>query len=232
MIGDTALILAAGGSGTRYGKGNKLFAELGGLPLVIHSVRNLGVLFPPECRIMAVSAEAEKDFEDILTQYAPDLPFRLIRGGANRTESVQNALAAIPDNIRYVAIHDAARPLATPELLEAVLSEARKHGGAIPGHPVADTMKRVNADGFVSETVPRERVFAVETPQCFELARLREAIRCFPDSLTDDAGTMEMAGYPVKVVLSQACNLKLTRPEDLAFLEKNLAARDLPGKML
>ena len=232
MIYDTALLIAAGGSGTRYGKGNKLFAELGGLPLVIHSVRKLGSLFPPECRIMAVPATAEKDFADLLTQYAPDVPFRLVRGGANRTESVQNALAAVPDSIKYVAIHDGARPLATPELLKAVLSEARKCGGAIPGHPVADTMKRVNADGFVSETVLRDGVFAVETPQCFEIAKLREAIRLYPNSLTDDAGTMEMAGYPVKVVLSEICNLKLTRQEDLVFLEKNLNAGELPGKIL
>ncbi|MBO5689217.1 MAG: 2-C-methyl-D-erythritol 4-phosphate cytidylyltransferase [Lentisphaeria bacterium] len=222
MIGDAALIIAAGGSGTRYGSGNKLFTELNGIPLVIHSVRNLGKLFPPECRIMAVPPGAEQEFAEVLQKYAPDTPFRLIPGGTDRTKSVQNALAAVPEGIRYVAIHDGARPLATARLLESVLEAARQTGGAVPGHPVMDTLKRVDENGMTVETVSRERVYAVETPQCFDAAKLRNAFRRCPDSLTDDAGTMEMAGYPVTVVPNPECNLKLTRPEDLLQLQKAL----------
>ena len=85
MIRDAALVIAAGGSGVRYGNGNKLFAELAGIPLVIHSIRNLGKLFPPECRIMAIPAEFEQDFAEILQKYAPAIPFRLVHGGDTRT---------------------------------------------------------------------------------------------------------------------------------------------------
>ena len=232
MIHDAALVIAAGGSGIRYGNGNKLFAELAGIPLVIHSIRNLGKLFPPECRIMAVPAAAEQDFAEILQKYAPEIPFRLVHGGANRTESVWNALAAIPPHIQYAAIHDAARPLATAELLQSVLAAAREIGGAIPGRPVVDTIKRADTEGLVQETIPRERVYAVETPQCFDIAKLQEAFRRFPDSLTDDAGTMEAAGFPVRIVPDPAFNLKLTCPGDLVLLEKLLLMQENPEKTL
>ena len=232
MIHDAALVIAAGGSGVRYGKGNKLFAELAGIPLVIHSIRNLGRLFPPECRIMAVPAELEQDFAEMLQKYVPEIPFRLVHGGDSRTGSVRNALTAIPPHIRYVAIHDAARPLATAELLQSVLAAAREIGGAIPGRPVVDTIKRANEEGLVQETISREQVYAVETPQCFDIARLQEAFRRFPDALTDDAGTMEAAGFPVKIVPDPAFNLKLTCPGDLILLEKLLQMRENPEKTL
>lgn len=232
MITDAALIIAAGGSGTRYGAGNKLFALLAGVPLVIYPVRTLGCLFPPECRIMAVPEAAKEDFADILQQYAPEIPFRLITGGATRTASVQNALAAVPAGVPYVAIHDAARPLATPELLTSVLAAARAVGGAVPGRAVMDTLKRADENGLTAETVSRDRVYAVETPQCFEIARLREAFARFPGSLTDDAGTMEAAGYPVRIVPDPWYNLKLTGPGDLLLLEKFLQIRDFDGKTL
>lgn len=232
MIADAALVIAAGGSGTRYGQGNKLFAPLRGIPLIVHSVRHLGPLFPPECRIMAIPAGAEKEFARVLENYAPEIPFRLIHGGATRTESVQNALAAIPDGVALAAIHDGARPLATPELLYQVLEAARRTGGAIPGRPVTDTLKKAGSDGLITGTVSRENLYAVETPQCFAVHLLREAYRRFPDSLTDDAGTMEAAGYPVEIVLAPAPNFKLTRQEDLEMLEKWLQISDIPGKTL
>jgi 2-C-methyl-D-erythritol 4-phosphate cytidylyltransferase len=232
MIYDAALIIAAGGSGTRFGRGNKLFTELDGIPLVIHSVRNLGACFPPECRIMAVPAETEQAFAEILQKYAPETPFRLIHGGASRTASVQNALAAVPENVQYAVIHDAARPLAEEELLQSVLATARETGGAVPGKAVADTIKRVDAEGFTTETIPRDRVYAVETPQCFDIACLREAFRRFPDALTDDAGTREAAGYPVKIVPNLRINLKLTTPEDLVLLENLIQIRKNTGKTL
>lgn len=231
MITDAALILAAGGSGTRYG-GNKLFALLCDVPVVIHSVRRLGRLFPEECRIMAVPEALEKDFAEMLQQYAPEIPFRLVRGGSTRTESVQNALAAVPEHVRYIAIHDAARPLAPAELLYSVLAAARETGGAIPGRAVMDTLKRVNSDHLTEETIPRDRVYAVETPQCFEIARLQEAFRRCPDSLTDDAGTMEAAGFPVQIVPNPGFNLKLTCREDLVLLEKLLQLQENNRKIL
>ena len=225
MIRDAALIIAAGGSGTRYGRGNKLFAELAGLPVAAHSVLTLGPLFPPECRIMAVPEAEKPRFADMLAQYASDVPFRLVAGGATRGGSVSNALAAVPAGIRYAAIHDAARPLATPELLLDVLAAARETGGAVPGRAVIDTLKRRDAGGLVAETVSREALFAVETPQCFDIALLFAAYRQVGDALTDDAGVMESAGHPVRIVPDPGWNVKLTCPGDLELLEFLLAHR-------
>jgi len=219
VISDAALVIAAGGSGLRYGRGNKLFAELAGMPVAAHSIRNLGPLFPPECRIMAVPEIELPHFAEMLEKFAPEVPFRLVAGGATRSASVQNALAAIPEGIRYAAIHDAARPLATPELLASVLAAARETGGAVPGRAVIDTLKRSDGQACVAGTVSRENLFAVETPQCFDLAKLRDAYRRCPEARTDDAGVMEAAGYAVRIVPDPGFNVKLTCPEDLELLE-------------
>jgi len=230
MISDAALVIAAGGSGSRYGAGNKLFAVLAGLPVAAHSVRRLGPLFRPECRIMAVPEAEMPRFADMLDACAPETPFRLVAGGATRAESVRNALAAIPAGVRYAAIHDAARPLATPELLELVLAAARETGGAVPGRAVIDTLKRCGEDGLVAETVSREALFAVETPQCFDLALLLDAYRRCAGAPTDDAGVMEAAGHPVRIVPDPGFNIKLTRPEDLGLLA--VLTKDGPGHIL
>lgn len=225
MIADAALVIAAGGSGSRYGRGNKLFAELAGMPVAAHSVRRLGPLFPPEHRVMAVPEHAMAEFAEMLARRAPEVPFRLVPGGATRGASVRNALDALPASARWVAIHDAARPLASPELLTAVLAAARETGGAVPGRAVIDTLKRRDGKGCVAETVSREDLFAVETPQCFDIALLREAYRRIGDALTDDAGVMEAAGYAVRIVPDPGANIKLTCPGDLEMLEFLLALR-------
>ncbi len=222
MIRDACLVIVAGGSGSRYGKNNKLLEFLSGVPAIVHSVKKLGPGFAPECRIMAVPEAEKQRFLDVLKTFAPELPFRLVSGGATRGESVRHAMAAVPDGIRYIAIHDGARPLATPALLGNVLAAARECGGAVPGHAVADTLKRMAPDGTVQETVPRENLFAVETPQCFDLALLREAYAKIPEARTDDAGVMEEAGFPVRIVPWTEPNLKLTYTADLMQLEEIL----------
>ena len=219
IFSDTAFVMVAGGSGTRYGGKNKLLEPLAGIPAVIYPVLRLGRCFPADLRIMAIPAGTQEMFAELLQKFAPQVPFRLVEGGAVRSLSVQNALQAVPGGIRYVAVHDAARPLASEELLREVLDAARTTGGAVPGHPVADTLKRAGETMLVAETVSRERLFAVSTPQCFDLAKLRDAYRKNPESRTDDAGTMEAAGYPVCIVPEKKENPKLTYPGDLLRLE-------------
>jgi len=187
VISDAALVIAAGGSGLRYGRGNKLFAELAGMPVAAHSIRNLGPLFPPECRIMAVPEIELPHFAEMLEKFAPEVPFRLVAGGATRSASV--------------------------------LAAARETGGAVPGRAVIDTLKRSDGQACVAGTVSRENLFAVETPQCFDLAKLRDAYRRCPEARTDDAGVMEAAGYAVRIVPDPGFNVKLTCPEDLELLE-------------
>ena len=118
-----------------------------------------------------------------------------------------------------MAIHDAARPLASVELLSKLVDRARECGGAIPGVPVADSLKRLGPDGMISAPVDRDNLYAVATPQVFALDAYRRAILApEAESCTDDAEVMRRAGYPVALVVDHACNLKVTTPSDLETL--------------
>ncbi len=218
LIGDAALIVVGGGSGSRYGAGNKLLVMLGGMPLFLHSLAALGPQFASGRRIMVVP-EAELDFfRDTANRLLGDLPFTFVPGGATRTESVRAGLAALPAGVEYVAIHDAARPFATAELLAAVMAAARECGGAIPGRAVTDTLKKTGAGMAIVDTVDRNSLYAVETPQCFHLATLLAAYRT-PGNWTDDAAVLENAGCRVKVVAHQSENPKLTVASQLPYFQ-------------
>ncbi len=205
MLNDCALILAAGGSSRRFGGGNKLLREVGGVPVFIHTLRRFYGLLPV---VAVVPAEAREEFEQAAAGY-PGVVWAC--GGATRGESVMNGLAALPHPVSLVAIHDAARPLADGALLEKLLERAREMGGAIPGKPVTDTVKRTQPDGLIVEEVSREGLWRVETPQVFDREKLLAAYRAAGErSFTDDAGVMAAAGFPVAVVSNPAENLKLT----------------------
>lgn len=224
MKTDAALIIVGGGGGRRFGGGSKLFAPLGGEPVFIHAMRRLGPFFPDGARIMVVPAAELERFRRTAAARLPELPFMFVPGGDERADSVRAGLARLPEQARYAAIHDAARPLVPAGLLDRVLTRARETGGAIPGRAVVDTLKRVGEGGVIRDTVPRENLFRVETPQCFEVARLLAACRATAGrTFTDDAAVMEAAGFPVAVVEHAEENPKLTYAADLEFLEFLLA---------
>lgn len=158
--------------------------------------------------------------EDQVGRVALDVqPDVVVAGGATRSASVRAGLAQVPEGVEAVVVHDAARPLAHPGLFSAVL-EALAAGadGAVAAVPVADTLKRVDADGTVVETVDREGLWAVQTPQGFRADVLRAAHAGKPEA-TDDAGLVEAAGGRVVVVAGDRRNLKVTDPADLDLLE-------------
>ncbi len=221
MMKDLGLLVAAGGSARRYGGGNKLLLDLAGRPVFIHSFLRLGP--HAAVRILAAPESEMHLFEQALKVHCPELPVLLVAGGSERSDSVRNALAALPEGIEYVAIHDAARPLATSELLLKCLARARETGAAIPGAPQINTLKRVDENGLIVATVDRERLFAVETPQVFHLATLRAAyLAAAGRNFTDDAAVMEYSGHPVAVVPHTDDNRKLTYPADFPLLEQAL----------
>lgn len=224
MLDDTGLVIVAGGSARRFGGGNKLLIEIAGMPLFLHTVRR----FLPELagRIVVVVPPAEREtFRAAADRLLPDHRLIWAKGGAVRSESVKNGLAALPDGVAIAAIHDAARPLADLALLEKLVEQARVVGGAIPGKPVTDTLKRTAPDGLIRETVDRCDLWRVETPQVFRRAALEEACRRAGDrEFTDDAGVMEAAGFPVAVVHNEAENLKLTYAGETEFLARLLEA--------
>ena len=203
-------IVVAGGSGDRFG-GAKQFRVLGGRRVVdwavlaARTVCEGVVLVLPEDEVGRVALDVQPDV--------------VVAGGATRSASVRAGLAQVPDGVDAVLVHDAARPLAHPDLFTAVL-EALVDGadGAVAAVPVADTLKRVEADGRIVQTVDRSGLWAVQTPQGFRLDVLRAAHAGGAEA-TDDAGLVEAAGGRVVVVPGDRRNLKVTDPADLDLLE-------------
>ena len=147
----------------------------------------------------------------------------LAAGGEERQESVANGLKILPPGPSLVLVHDAARPFVAAEVIDRVLAVAARGAVAVPGVPLADTVKEIDTAGLVVRTVPRERLVAVQTPQAFPRAMLETAHqRAKSDgapAATDDASLCERLGHPVRVVAGSAWNIKVTTPEDFALAE-------------
>jgi 2-C-methyl-D-erythritol 4-phosphate cytidylyltransferase len=209
-------VIAAAGSGERLGAGGpKAFVPLGGRPMVSWSLdacRACGVV---RAIVVAVPAGHEHGLNDVVT----------VEGGSTRAESVSNALAAV--DTEYVAIHDAARPLLTAALLEALVVELAADpdaDGIIAAAPVHDTVKKVGS-GRVVETLDRSILWGAQTPQVFRTRALRNALQS-ADSITDEAMLIEAAGGKVLIHDPGAPNLKITTPVDLRMAELLLAERE------
>ncbi len=212
-----AAILLAAGSSTRMGGEDKLWADLGGRPVVAHSVETLAGLEEVATLVVVAPAARHEALRALFEGTQSSAALVLVEGGARRRDSVGAGIAAAPAAAWYL-VHDAARPLASTELMQRVLEAARArgpNGAAIPGVPVVDTIKRVDAEGRVLETPPRELLRAVQTPQAFAGDLLRRAHAATDEDATDDAALVERLGAEVVVVDGEAMNLKVTTPTDL-----------------
>ena len=148
-----------------------------------------------------------------------------VAGGETRADSVRAGLAEVPAEAAVVLVHDAARPLLPPEVVERVLAPLSDGwDGAVAALPVADTLKLVDADGFVLETVAREGLYAAQTPQAFVASTLRRALAASSASASDCAGFVEAAGGRVGLVEGDPQLVKVTSSADLAFVERALAS--------
>ncbi|MBO5668214.1 MAG: 2-C-methyl-D-erythritol 4-phosphate cytidylyltransferase [Lentisphaeria bacterium] len=221
MISDLGVIIAASGSSQRYGVRDKLLEELGGMPVFLHSIINFLPLVSPGNLVVAVRPEALDEYRRIAGKFLPEADISWTAGGNTRVESVLNALTKLPLTAGLVAIHDAARPLATAQLLLKVAERAGVCGGAIAASKVTDSLKLADADGRISAPVARDAVWHAETPQVFDIEHYRRACSMLDGkSPTDDAEIMRLAGYPVELVESGMWNLKLTAPDDLVKLRQ------------
>ena len=220
MIPDLGVIIAAGGSSQRYGEKDKLTEMLGSMPVLLHSISNFSPLVAPGNLIVAAREEKIAEYRALAEKFLPHCAIRFVSGGASRTASVRNALAALPLACGVVAVHDAARPLAGAKLLERLALRARACGGAIAAAPVVDSLKLADANGqYIERPISRERMFQAETPQVFDLAKFRLAYeKLGEETPTDDAEVMRLGGFQVELVISGEFNMKLTSPEDLEKL--------------
>jgi 2-C-methyl-D-erythritol 4-phosphate cytidylyltransferase len=221
----TEAIVVAAGKGTRMGT-KKQFLPLAGLPILVRTLQTLAAC-PSIDRILIVGAEEDLNRIHELVSEIPKIS-RIVPGGRERQDSVRCGLNALHPDTQYVAVHDAARPLVTVEEVEAVIETAKQHGAATLGVPVKDTIKRVER-GQVRETLPREQLWAVHTPQAFRRELLEEAHRRVSGIGTDDASLVEWAGYPVQMVQGNYENIKITTPEDLWFAELIWKKKEVPS---
>jgi 2-C-methyl-D-erythritol 4-phosphate cytidylyltransferase len=174
-------------------------------------------LLAPVCDLVVVAAPPDLD--------VPDVGARLVAGGPTRSASVRLALAALGDDVEHVLVHDAARPFTPPSVVARVLDALRAGDEAvIPVLPVTDTIKTVDADGYVVRTHNRTVLRAVQTPQGFTRALLVRA-HAAGDDATDDAGLVEGLGVRVRTVAGDLAGAKITTPDDLVAAEARRAAR-------
>jgi 2-C-methyl-D-erythritol 4-phosphate cytidylyltransferase len=213
-------VLAAAGRGERLGLDRpKAFARLRGRPLLAESLERL----ESSGWVDAVVVVAPPDWEEPVILLAEELGCgkvaACVAGGETRAESVRAGLAEVPADAAVILVHDAARPLVSEEVIERVLAPLSEGwDGAVPGLPVSDTVKRVRGDEVV-ETLEREELVAVQTPQAFEAGILREAFRGDIASASDCSALVEAHQGRVKVVAGDPKLLKVTEPEDLALVE-------------
>lgn len=214
-------IVAAAGKGRRFGAGqNKVLVPLAGRTVLHWSLQVLQDC--PEVDALVV-VTGEEDVAAV-TQVASVFSklHTVCRGGAERYDSVWNALQTVPPATRWVAVHDGARPLATQALVSGVIRAGGEHGAALPATPVSDTLKR-SSDGLATlETVDRRELYGVQTPQVFRYDLLVEAYRRAKEdgfAGTDDASYVERLGHSVRLVPGERNNIKVTVAEDLRMAE-------------
>lgn len=229
MIRDLGIIIAAAGSSSRFGGGDKLLEKLDGMPLFLHCIRNFYPLCPPGNMVVVVNPCRLSEYKSIAGEYLAGCELVFAAGAELRAQSVRNGLAVLKPGTKFVAIQDAARPWSTPALLEKCLKTARLYGGAIPAKAVVDTLKRTDVEGRIIETVERADLWRVETPQVFNLEQLLDAnkrISGMNVEFTDDASIMEAAGYEVHIVPNQEKNTKITYRKDIISEESSRAYQE------
>ncbi|MFQ5536365.1 MAG: 2-C-methyl-D-erythritol 4-phosphate cytidylyltransferase [Gemmatimonadota bacterium] len=216
----------AAGWGRRMGGVRKAFLELSGAPLLVHALRPFLTL--PEVIAVAVALPEEDAGDPPAWLTGLDPRVRVVAGGASRTASVRGALAALPTEANIIAVHDAARPLVTREVIRRCIHVAAGGEGAVAGIRAVDTIKETDRRGRIVSTPDRSALWQAQTPQVFPADILRKAYSLPDAEATDDAALVERAGGRVRMVEVEGWNLKVTRPEDAAAAAAILAARTEP----
>jgi 2-C-methyl-D-erythritol 4-phosphate cytidylyltransferase len=223
-----AAVIAAAGRSARMGQGTpKVLLSLHQVPVIVRSILPFHhSAWVDEIVVVATEASIER-VRELVGRYGLGKVSAVVAGGLKRQQSVALGLRAV-GSCDLVLVHDGARALVTADIIERVLEAAQEHGAAVPAIPVRDTIKRVDGER-VAETLNRDELRAVQTPQAFRYALLVEAHeRARSDGFygTDDATLVERLGHPVVVVPGSPENLKITTPEDLAIAEALLQWRE------
>jgi 2-C-methyl-D-erythritol 4-phosphate cytidylyltransferase len=222
-MGVIAAIIVAAGKSSRMGpQTDKLFLPVAGRPLIAHAWGRFDAAACIGEIIMVVRKGMEGTFSEVAAEFGFRKPFRFAHGGKERQDSVWNGLQALAPATEIVAIQDAARPCTSLALIEATIAAAREEGAAVAAQPVSDTIKQSDDGSHISRHLDRSRLWAVQTPQTFRVDVIRRALAQVREKgmeVTDDTAACELISQRVKLVSSLAPNPKVTRPEDVHYVE-------------
>ncbi len=226
-----AVIIPAAGFGTRMGsKKPKPFLLLGNQPIIWHSINAFSRVKSVVQIIIPTSHEWHEHVSDICSKIPNNqIDFKIILGGKERQYSILNGLDHVQENVNYIAVHDAVRPLITPDLIVKTHEQAVLYGGAIVGVPAKDTIKKVDDFLSIKQTPERDGLWQAQTPQIFNKKLLLKAYEsATKDNFigTDDSSLVERVGGTVKVVEGNRSNLKITYPIDLNIAEMILKEKE------
>ena len=218
-------IIPAAGRGKRIGASvPKQFLEIQGKPLLHHTLTVFASCKLIDYVVLVMPrADVDEMGEDWLNKY--EIVRAVVVGGEQRQDSVYNGFNSLEEGTDIVVVHDGVRPFTTPQMITATVEAAQQHGAAITAIPVSDTVKQA-ADGFVKQTVSRDGLWRVQTPQAFQYGLLQQAFKkAKKDSYygTDEGSLVEYLGERVKIVPGSELNIKITRKEDLVLGESLLS---------
>lgn len=221
-----AAIIVAAGSSRRMGF-DKLAVELAGVPVLARSISAFEASASISRVLVVTTPERFAWLDALKAAHGWTKLEAIVEGDAERHLSVCRGLDALPAGTRIVAVHDGARPLVSPQSIDACVAEAEKSGAASLAHPVADTLKRATKEGMVTESVSRENLWAMETPQAFDLGLLRrayDAVLSSGELMTDEVSAIQAIGEPVRLVKNDLPNPKITYPSDITLAEAILSS--------
>jgi 2-C-methyl-D-erythritol 4-phosphate cytidylyltransferase len=222
----SAVIVAAGSS--RRMVFDKLFAMLGGKPVIAHSIAAFERTEEIADIILVTRAEQKRRIEELIACERYKKVGRVVEGGAERHLSVWRGLQAVKGNATYVAIHDGARPLTTPAVILRCLELARRSGAACVAAPIPDTVKRASEAGLVVDSVERAGLWAMQTPQIFSTPIILQAYAAIVNTgevVTDEVSAVQRLGVNIALLRNDEWNFKITIPRDLELAEHVLASR-------
>lgn len=223
------MIVPAAGSSSRMGGEDKLFAPLCGAPVLMRTLAAIDQASLVDEILVAAPAEKMEEIASLCARTGIRKPLRVVKGGATRTESVLAAVLECHPKTRFVAVHDGARPLVRPQDIDALIRLGYQTNAVAPAVPVSDTIKVADETGLVCSTPDRRTLYAVQTPQVFQIDLLKAALQAAMqrgDTPTDDCAAVESLGKQVYLTPGDRSNIKITVPEDLAVAEALLRRRE------
>jgi 2-C-methyl-D-erythritol 4-phosphate cytidylyltransferase len=227
-----AAIIPAAGQGLRMGGSTpKPYLMLGDKPILAHTLQAFEDC-PDITEIYVVAQENQLAHcrQNIIDRYQFRKVTQVIAGGEQRQDSVYNGLQALAADTEIVVVHDGARPLIHPQLISRCIQETRRCGAVIVARPLTDTIKQVSSAGLIDRTIPRNALWAAQTPQVFTCPLLKRAfVEAYQQGFrgTDEASLVERLGHKIKVIEGSAYNVKITTPEDMVIAEAILTRRHM-----